>query len=243
MKIKKLAVLAAAIAIPIGGLASMAAISAGTAGASGSDHVGPYSCFITGLVPPASNVVFQAPGITVAGSVSESTLSSTKTTAAVLPFATPPSPGSCGTVNGSVAALTIHAVNPPCSATTTPALGPICTAGDFAYGSWNSFIASGTSTIVGGLPHPKFKVDGDTFTGTTTTAAVATTCPTGEAGFTISGTVLPVEGYGHFSLTACLGIVNLPASSAGTLFGNDVSTLPVASVQIDPAQSTVNITT
>ena len=238
MKIKKLAVLAAAIAIPVGGLASLAAISAGTAGASGAaGDKGTYTCAITGVSPaPASNVVFQAPGITVAGSVSESTLSKTKTTAAVLPASS-----TCGTVNGAVKALTINAVNPPCSATTTPALGPVCTAGDWAYGSWNSFIASGTSTIVGGLPHPKFTIDTDTFTGNTTTAAVASTCPSGEAGFTISGTVTPLEGYTAFSLTACLGIVNLPASSAGTLFGNDVSTLPVASVQIDPANSTVTV--
>jgi len=243
MKIKKLAVLAAAIAIPIGGLASMAAISAGTAGASGTDHVGPYSCFITGLVPPTANVVFAAPGITVSGNVSETTISKTKTTAAVLPFATPPSPGSCGTVNGSIGALTISSSNPPCSGTTTPPLGLVCTLGDFAYGSWNSFIATGASTIITGLPHPKFKIDGDTFTGTTTGAAsvVGAPCLGTEAGFNITGTVAPLEGYTSFSMTACLGTVLTPVGSAGTNFLSDVGSVTVGSVQIDSTDSTVNV--
>jgi len=237
MKTKKLVVLAAAIAIPIGGLASATALSAGTAWAQGS-----YICSITGLgTAPTSNVVFPGPGVTVAGSVSESTISSTRTTTAVLP-----SGPSCG-VGGSIAALTITAINPPCSATTTPPAGPVCTidvgAGDWAYGSWNSFVATGASSLVTGLPHPKFKIDTDTFVGTTTgaSAGVGAPCTPTEVGFNIIGTVAPLEGYSTFSMTDCLDTVTAPAGSAGTLFLNDVGTTTVKTVQIDPTDSTVTV--
>jgi len=246
MKIKKLAVLAAAIAIPVGGLASLAAISGGTAGASNrvGDH-GTYTCSVGGVPPAAaSTVTFQSPGITSAGSTGESSISKTKTTTAFLA-----SGGTCGTVNGSAGPYTISATNPTCSASTTPAAGPHCTIdvppalGDYAYGSWNSFIASGSSTILTGLPHPKFKIDGDTFTGTTTAASsvVGAPCGSGEAGFNITGSVAALEGYSSFSLTACLGTVTAPAASAGTLFLNDVGSAPVLTVQIDPADSTVTV--
>jgi len=240
MQIKKLAVLAAAIAIPVGGLASLAAISGGTAGASNrAGDKGTYTCAVAGVPPAAaSTVTFQAPGISSAGSVSESTISKTKTSTAQLPLG-----ATCGTVNGSAGPYTIAATNPPCSATTTPPLGPVCTAGDFAYGSWNSFIASGASTILTGLPHPKFKIDGDTFVGTSVTAnsVVGAPCTAGEAGFAITGTVAANEGYSAFTLTACLGTVTAPPASAGTLFLNDVGSAPVAVVQIDPATSSVSV--
>ena len=198
-----------------------------------------YTCAVQGVPPAtASTVTFQAPGITVNGSVSESTLSKTKTTTALLP-----SGGTCGTVNGSGGPYTINSINPPCSATTTPPLGPVCTSGDFAYGSWNSFIATGASTIVAGLPHPKFKIDGDTFTGNTMNATSVTgaPCTAHEAGFNITGTVNALEGYSSFSLTACLGKVTAPAGSAGTMFLDDVGTTTVLTVQIDPADSTVTV--
>jgi hypothetical protein len=246
MKIRKLAVLAAAIAIPISGLATLAAVSGGTAGASnrGGDK-GTYICAVDGVPPAAaSTVTFQSPGITQAGSSSENSISKTKTTVALLP-----SGGSCGTVNGSGGPYTISASNPTCSSSTTPPAGPHCTIdappalGDYAYGSWNSFIATGASTIITGLPHPKFKIDSDTFVGTTTGASsvVGAPCTSGEAGFNITGTVAANEGYSSFSLTACLGTVTAPAGSAGTMFLNDVGTTTVLTVQIDPADSTVTV--
>ena len=240
MKIKKLAVLAAAIAIPVGGLASLAAISGGTAGASNRvGDKGTYTCAISGTPPAvASTVTFQSPGISVAGSSGESSINKTKTTVAQLPLG-----ATCGTVNGSGGPYTISSTNPPCSGTTTPPLGPVCTSGDFAYGSWNSFIATGASTIVTGLPHPKFKIDGDTFTGNTmnATSVVGAPCTAHEAGFNITGTVNPLEGYTSFSLTACLGTVTAPAGSAGTMFLDDVGNTTVLTVQIDPADSTVTV--
>jgi len=242
MKIKKLAVLAAAIAIPVGGLASLAAFSGGTAGASnrGGDK-GTYTCAFHGTPPAtAATVTFQSPGITSAGSSSEATTSKTKTTAAQLPLGP-----TCGTVNGSAGPYTIVSSNPTCSASTTPPAGPHCTIdappalGDYAYGSWNSFIATGASTIITGLPHPKFKIDGDTFVGTTTGASsvVGAPCTAHEAGFNITGSVAANEGYSSFSLTACLGTVTAPAGSAGTMFLDDVGSVTVLTVQIDPADS------
>jgi hypothetical protein len=246
MQIKKLAVLAAAIAIPIGGLASLAAISGGTAGASNrAGDKGTYTCAVTGKAPAtASTVTFQSPGISSAGSTGESSISKEKTTIAVLPAG-----GTCGTVAGSAGPYTISTSNPTCSSSTTPPAGPHCTIdappalGDYAYGSWNSFIATGASTIVTGLPHPKFKIDGDTFVGTTTGAAsvVGAPCSSSEAGFNITGTVAANEGYSSFSLTACLGTVTAPAGSAGTQFLADVGSVTVLTVQIDPADSTVTV--
>jgi len=243
MKIQKLAVLAAAIAIPISGLA---ALSVGTAGASNrAGDKGTYTCAIQGVPPAAAaTVTFQAPGITSAGSSSEATISKTKTTTARLPLG-----GTCGTVNGSAGPYTISSSNPTCSASTTPPAGPKCTIdtppalGDYAYGSWNSFIATGASTIITGLPHPKFKIDGDTFVGTTTGASsvVGAPCTSHEAGFNITGSVAANEGYSSFSLTACLGTVTAPAGSAGTMFLDDVGSVTVLTVQIDPADSTVTV--
>ena len=248
MKIKKLAVLAAAIAIPVGGLASLAAISGGTAGAANrAGDKGTYTCAIAGLPPAvASTVTFQAPGITVAGTGGESSISKTKTTVAQLPLS--PTCGTAPSLAGSAGPYTISSANPLCSASTTPAAGPSCTVdpvppGDWAYGSWNSFATTGASSIITGLPHPKIKVDGDTFVGTTTGAVAVTgaPCTTGEAGFNITGTVAANEGYSSFSLTACLGKVTAPASSAGTMFLDDAFVKTVLTVQIDPATSSVTV--
>ena len=103
--------------------------------------------------------------------------------------------------------------------------------------------AFGASTIVTGLPHPKIKIDGDTFVGTTTGASsvVGAPCAAHEAGFNITGTVAANEGYSSFSETACLGTVTAPAGSAGTMFLDDVGSVTVLTVQIDPADSTVTV--
>jgi len=234
--IRKLLIAAAAVAIPIGAFSAISATT--TAGASGTDHVGPYTCAITGLVPPAATLTFAGTGLSVAGSVSEATSVKQATTAAVLP-ASP----SCGTLAGSFAAAHIATLTAPCSATTTPALGSVCTAGDFAYGSWNAFLAGGASTLVGGIPHPKFKIDGDTFAGTTTTAAAiypGHACGT-DAGFLLSGTVTANEGYSAFSIQTCLGAVTAPTGSVGTRFVNDVSVATVKTVQFDPTDSIITV--
>jgi len=233
--IRKLLITAAAVAIPIGAFAAISTTT--TAGASGSDHVGPYTCAITGLVPPAATITFAGVGLSVAGSVAETTTVKQATTAAVLP-ASP----TCGAVNGSIGALKVITATDPCSATTTPALGPICTAGDFAYGSWAAFLAGGAANLVTGLPHPKFKVDGDTFAGTTTAASAIYPgggCGT-DAGFLLSGTVAANEGYSAFSIQTCLGNVTSPVGSAGR-FITDVGVNTVKTVQFDPTDSTLSI--
>ena len=234
--IRKLLIAAAAVAMPIGAFAAISATT--TAGASGTDHVGPYTCAITGLVPPAATITFAGTGLSVAGSVAETTTVKQTTTAAVLPV----SP-SCGTVAGSIGVLNVITATTPCSATTTPALGPICTSGDFAYGSWSAFLSGGAATLVTGIPHPKVKIDGDTFAGTSTTATAILpggTCGATEAGFLLSGTVTANEGYSAFSIQTCFGNVTAPAGSVGP-FVPDVGVNTVKTVQFDPADSTVTV--
>jgi hypothetical protein len=230
--IRKLLVVAAAVAMPVG---AFAAISAGTASASAravSDK-GTYICTGSGAV-----VTFQAPGLTVAGSVSEATFVTSKTSASVLS-----SGGTCGTVAGSVSANSVKSSTTACSTSTTPPLGSVCTAGDFAYGSWNNFINGGSSGLVTGLPHPKFHIDGDSFTGNTTTATSILpggTCGASEAGFLISGTVNPLEGYTGYSLNVCFGNV-VTGTNPGAAFLTQVNMATVASVALDPATTKLTV--
>jgi hypothetical protein len=260
MKSKKLVAFAAAIIIPVGGLASVAAFSAGSASAVtrlAGDN-GTYTCAIHGGTTTAplanSTITFATPGISPNGSVGETSTSTTKVGAFTLPAG-----ATCGATIGKSVTPAIKTASNLCSGgavgSVTPP--PNCTVdpvgagspGDWYYGSWNAFGSSGASSILAADPHPKFTIDGDAFTGNSTSAVAtvggqctnnALANPT-EAGFTISGSVNALEGYTSFSATVCLSAVTGSNLVDATNFLSNFGVATVKTAVVDPTNSIVTV--
>ena len=205
MRIKRIAALTAAIALPLSGFAAVASglVNSGTAGAVSP----PINCTVAG------SVTFQAPGLSKNGVVGTAKTSTSTTTASTL---------GCGTSSGSTAGKAITTKTTKCTGTNAPVPG--CAKGLTNWDSTSSFVGTGVASIQKTFKKVTFVLAGaaaGTYSGKTTGVTVAA-CASGELGFKITGTVKGPKGstYSAFNLSVCLG----PDSGTGTTnaFGTDL---------------------
>jgi|HubBroStandDraft_6_1064221.scaffolds.fasta_scaffold07093_3 hypothetical protein len=219
--IRKMLLVAAAIAMPLGITAVTAVNGATSAGAT------PTTCSVS------ATITFAPPGISNPGSISMS--KTTQTTVTGETFG-----GGC---TGSGPNLAINSKSVKCDKHTAglPSSNTACTPGNYGYGSWSNYASSGASTIQKATKKLSFTVNGVTYK-TKTTSATAVGCAGGEAGFKVVGTISsPKAQKGQPStFTACLGAVTGTGLTSYTNFvANFNGPGTVATAQIDPATSTL----
>jgi len=199
--IRKLLMVAAAIAMPV---SAGAVALVGTASVAGA--VGPtVNCAV------ASTVTFAPPGLSKSGAVTTATTSATKTATTVL------SKGTTASCSGSIAPLTITSKNTKCTGKGLPSSNPACVSGKYGYGSWANYASGGTSSILTSLPTLAFKVGTVTYTTKNTKAAPDLSCKASatvgsEIGFTITGAITKQSSGSTYigaktTFNACLGLV------------------------------------
>jgi len=239
--IRKLMMVAAAIAIPISGAAVATVATVGTSGVAGAVQPN-IKCNIVG-----ETVTFATPGISLNGSFTTATTSATNTsatTADTCKVGSTPETGSskASTISTSTvgAATTCTGVNTPVHGCTTPPPQY------YSYDSTASYASSGSGLVV---PTQKFKINGVTYKlKTTTTAAIVPDSgpcglTSGEGGFSIKGTLTAPATYSGdaFKLTACL------AGDSGTdttnNFTNDFNSASGGNASIVIATATLDSTT
>jgi hypothetical protein len=188
---RKMLLIASAVAIPLGAIGVTAVAGSTMAGASNSTLLA-ITCHITG-----ATVTFATPGLSQDGSISASSSSTTTTSAQAL---------NCGTAGtGSSPALSIVTASTPCTTVPTP---PACVGqppADFNYDSTAGFSSSG-GTLAASIPKIKFKIKTTSYTSKTTSSA-GTVCTGGELGFVLKGKLTaPAAHAGEATkVTACLG--------------------------------------
>ncbi len=227
--IRKMFVVAAAIAMPV----SVIAVSgvAGTGGIAGAADPA-VTCSVS------STVNFAAPGISKPGSISLSKTSTTTTSATTFG-------GGC-TGGGAGNVITSKSVKCDKHTAGLPSTNTACQPGNYGYGSWSNFTSAGTSSIQKALKSLNFTINGIAYQTKTTSATEVINGVCGsEVGFQIVGTVkAPKADKGQTStLTACLGAITGSGLKPGDDFFHaaidQIGT--VATAQIDPAVSTVHV--
>ena len=248
--IRKMLVIAAAVAMPASALAA-GAIGSGVAGAAVKPlPPTPINCAASGTI------TFAGAGLSVGGNTTTATTSATTTTATTFSNdVTNPSVSNC-TTGGSSPGNTITSKNSKCSGNGTGSpktvLIPGCvkTPKTYYYGTAASYAATGAKTLGKALKNVTLVVNGTTFTGTTKKTAQITggACGT-EAGFLLSGvvTTTPSLGYKDFSMLVCIGTDHgtdvsgsFLTDMAGEMYSNATSIF-IQSADIDPSTSTLNI--
>lgn len=219
--IRKLLMIGAAAAIPLGAV-SVDAVVGNVAGA-----VSSVTCSVS------STVTFAKPGITYTGTASKKTTSLTKTSNPVLGGAGCPA-------KSKGKGLKITSTNPSCATASPPVPG--CSAKDpYYYGSAGLFASTGPSSLNGLTQLVQF---GKVKVSLHVTSSSATGCAGGEAGFAISGTASG-GGYSSFSETACLGTDTGTGTTGhftadyGAIAGGGSGI--IATAAIDPATSSLTV--
>jgi len=225
--IRKLLVIAAAIAMPV----SAVTVIGGSSIAGAGTPLPPdpaVNCAVS------STVTFAPPGISVNGVVTTSKTSTTTTSGTSVV-------GPCTGTGGPP--LNITSKNLKCGKVAdTPVPG--CVKGSTYFNSWSGFIAQGTTAVAKDTKKLTINVNGITYSIKGTGATVAATCGS-EVGYTITGAVkAPKNDKGQtVNLTACLGAVTGTGLSSYTNFVLNLNGPGVlATAQIDPATSTLSIT-
>ncbi len=231
--IRKLLVVAAAIAMPI----SVVAVTGVTAGAK---TVTPPDPAITCSVSAAVN--FASPGISTPGSVSTSKTSTTTTGSET--FGTASGHPTCtGTASGNT--ITTKSVKCDKKVAGSPSSNTACEPGDYGYGSWANFENSGTASIQKALKKLSFTINGIAYQSKTTSAATVVGGACGsEAGFQLNGTIkAPKQDKNQpVVLVACLGASTGTGLTSTSNFAlNAFGPGTVTSSQIDPTTSTIQI--
>jgi len=184
--IRKILLIASAIAIPLGATAVTAVNGSTSAGAVSV----PIVCHPTGTL---GVVTWAAPGLTLGGTVSASPTSSTTTTAQTL---------NCGALGGGTAAARTGATAIVTSSTvcTGPNLPlPGCAAGLYNHSSISG-LAGNSGTLWNSLPTVSWKIGTTNYTMSSSSSNTAAGCiALGEIGFTIHGTITtgPAARMGH----------------------------------------------
>lgn len=238
--LRKLMMVAAAAAIPLGGVA----LTAGTASAKAPPPPSPpLNCSASGTV------TFAPPGISTNGSVSPNKTSTTTTSGLTL------SGAGCGTggsepANAIVAKSTVKCSKKVPDQNSTGGSQPGCLPGDRVYDQASAFASTGTATLQKALKKLTFTVNGITFSAKTTSATTsgAGQC-SGEIGFVVSGTVKAKPfTYSTFTLIACLGADTGPnttnsflADIAASLGGNTAITIATATIDGGAGESSLSI--
>jgi hypothetical protein len=226
--LRKMLLIAAAVAMPVGAIA----VTAGTAAAKVVVPPDPaVTCSVSGTV------LFAAPGISTAGSVSLSKTSVTTTT--------PTTFGAGCTGGGGANTITTKSVKCDKHTAGLPVSNPACVPGSDGYGSWANFVAAGSTSIQKALKKLNFTINGIPYqTKTTAASEVILGACVSEVGFQVVGTVkAPKQDKGQTStFTACLGAITGSGLDQSTFLGaagDGVGT--VATAVIDPAVSTVHV--
>ncbi len=217
--LRKMLLIAAAVAIPMGATAVTSVIQTGTAGATALA----ITCKVT-----SGTVDFAAPGLSQNGSF-ESASTSTATTTTVKYGCTPPA-GGVGKTNP----ISITTPSTQCTGTNTPVTG--CSVGQYNYDNEGSF-ASNASTLWSEIGTLSIKIGATKYTANLTSSAVALTCASGEAGFNLKGKLTaPAAHAGEpLKLTTCLGADTGPGTTGN--FVNDFNqpgvTIATAAIAAD----------
>jgi hypothetical protein len=232
--IRKLLVVATAIAIPL----SVVAATGATAGAKAVKP--PPDPAVTCSI--SATITFAPPGISNSGAISTSKTSVTTTTGET--FGTASGHPTC---SGSAPNLAISSKSTKCDKKVAgqPSSNPACEPGFYGYDSWQNFQSGGVASVQKSLKNLSFTINGITYATKTTSAAIDGSCANSEVGFLITGTVkAPKNDKGQTdTLSACLGtvtgpgVVGSPPTFTGNLFGPGT----VATAQIDPATSTISV--
>jgi hypothetical protein len=231
--IRKMLVVAAAIAMPV----SVIAIPAFTSGVAGAHTVVPADPPVTCSV--SGTVTFAPPGLSSAGSA-EAAKDSVSTTS--------PTTFGAGCTGGSGTGYSITSKSIKCAKKATdpePSSNPGCEVGEYGYDSWSNFTTGGTTAIQKALKKLNFTLNGIAYeTKTTSASQVVFNACGSEVGFQLNGTVAaPKQDKGQSSqLIACLGAVTGTGLTSYTNFFDDYNGPgTVATAQIDPSVSTVEI--
>ena len=227
--IRKMLLVAAAVAMPVGVVAVTGVTGATVAGAAGP------TCTVSGTVN------FAAPGISHAGAASASKTSTTTTSATTF--------GGAG-CSGGAPGNNITSKSTKCDKHTAglPVSNPACTPGNYGYGSWANFTTGGTASIQKSLKKLSFTLNSVAYKTKTTGASEILpggACGASEVGFQIVGSVSsPKASKGQTStLNACLGTITGTGLKPGDNFLaaviDQIGT--VATANIDPATSTVHV--
>jgi hypothetical protein len=241
--IRKILLVAAAIAMPVG----MVAATGSTAFAGSKPPPDPaITCSMHG-----GSISFASPGLTTGGTLTASKSESTTTTGITLETS-----GTDPACSGSVAGQTITSKTGSCKS--MAAEYPVCSGATktlkYAYDSQASFEASSTTaTIAKSLKALDFTANSISYT-TKTKSAVSEApgtgdaCADSEAGFLITGEVeSPSIDKGQTSSALiCLGNVTAGTGTTGqpfiSAFLGLTGSQTIETVAIDPATSTVHVT-
>jgi hypothetical protein len=186
---RKMLLIASAIAIPLGAIGVTAVAGSTMAGASNNTLLN-ITCHLSG-----ATVTFAAPGLSANGTVSPNPTSTTTTSAQTL---------TCGTAgNGTSPGLSIVSASTPCTGTNTPITG--CALGLFVQDSTAGFSSSG-GTLAASIPKIKFTIGATTYVSKTTSSA-GLVCTGGELGFVLKGKLKSPAAHVNelTKVTACLG--------------------------------------
>jgi len=226
--IRKMLLIATAVAMPLGATAVTAVAGSTSAGAASV----PIVCHPT---VPFSLVTYAAPGLSQAGSFSASPTSTVNTGSQNLGC------GSAGPAHINPQSLTT--ANTQCTGTNTPVVG--CSAGMYSYDSIGGF-AGNASTLWSSLVTLVYTINGASYTETNSSSNAAAGClAVGEVGFTIHGTITagPAARMGHAAkYVACLGADTGGGTSGSTTadLGNPAFTGHIVTSAID-ANSKIRI--
>jgi len=250
--IRKLLLVAAAIAMPVSAGAVTLVATAPIAGAAAT-----INCHVAGTV------TFASPGLSHNGTVTTATTSTTSVSTETYTKGTT----ACA---GTGPALAIKSTNIKCSAAGATTTIPACVGNSTknGYGSFKSYASTGVSSIKADTKTLTFTVNGTKYTSTTCTASTCVaihSCPTsktygGEAGFEVKGNIsAPAGAYKGAATTVivCLGSAvgnthlvtqkgaTKPGFEANLLAGLGTSTADKAIVVtkslFDPTESSLNI--
>jgi hypothetical protein len=231
--IRKLMMVAAAAAVPLGAIA-VGAVGGGVAGAAVPIPVTPVTCGESGTIN------FQAPGISLAGTATTSHTTTTTTSTSFVNCT-----GGAVTGGGSLVILT---KNTKCTASTSPPPG--CMKGLFVGNSGGGLASPATDKsimkAVKKLPlgmtqnSVPFAIKNKPLSVAEVVGGACTNGATQEVGFSITGAIKmkPKEtGITTGTLTVCIGQDNL----GGNFFTDLTAGHSISSAQIDPVTSTISL--
>ncbi len=169
------------------------------------------------------------------------------------------------TCTGTGPTLSIKTANTKCSASGETTQVPACTGHptEYGYGSFKSYVSGGTSSVGTSVKTLTFTVNGHTYTSktcTTTGCVAAHTCPKSatygtEAGFELKGNITTAGTYSGAATTdiVCLGAITgtndkvqtgatKPGFTYNLLQGETTgSKITIKTATLDPKESSLNI--
>ncbi len=250
--IRKLLLVAAAVAMPVGAATATLAGTSRVAGATPPI----INCHVGGTVMFANEAT--GAGLSKVGSTTTATTVTTSIGTVIFTKGTT-------VCTGSSFPQHIKTATVRCTGAGMPTSNPACKAPPpqlYGYDSWKNYTSTATSSILKSIPNITFTVNGTTYT--THTLSVATLFPTSagcgtgttglgkEAGFQVNGKVTTLGTYDNQATTlkVCLGRVTganlVPAAPPATVPTfyyqiNNASNL-VKTSTLDPLHSSFNIT-